>query len=574
MSLHQVHSAFNLLGQVQKTPPQSVHLPAPDSLAPRSIPTLNISWGAFHQGVVSNLGALLTGPAAKNFLHEGFFKDGWIEGRIPRLALLIALLLHVALVVVPFPRALTAVRHNPAFDNTTLTWSGPINDLPLLDMSTAHEKTSAHAGVSQHQTAPPSPDAFHPRQRIFTDAPHPTHTRQTLINPKAPFEAPEILPALPNLVALEQAAAPARPRMQIDQQALAKLHPRERRAATSPVAPPPDVIITQQQQADVTIQATPTGPARPKLALNPGAAPRLAPRPQSGDSSAAPDLAELQPSATAGNPATLIALSAAPAPPAANVAVPAGNLSAQVSISPDGKPGGTGSGGASTTPSAKTGSISPGSNPVTVAISGGSPSPKSNVSGLGGGSGSAAVPSAKITLTSPRDMLSHHPTLAESDEAAARTGPPNFASLSPGSKPESIFNFRKIYTLYVNMPNLSSSTGSWQLNFSELRAGPSHLASTTLAAPVPTRKVDPKYPPTLANEHVEGEIVLYAVIRRDGSIDSIQLVRGLDPVLNANSIAALSQWQFRPATKSENGTDTPVELEAIVHIPFHAPPKP
>jgi len=29
----------------------------------------------------------------------------------------------------------------------------------------------------------------------------------------------------------------------------------------------------------------------------------------------------------------------------------------------------------------------------------------------------------------------------------------------------------------------------------------------------------------------------------------------------------LSQWKFRPATKQ----GTPVELEAIVHIPFHAP---
>jgi len=31
---------------------------------------------------------------------------------------------------------------------------------------------------------------------------------------------------------------------------------------------------------------------------------------------------------------------------------------------------------------------------------------------------------------------------------------------------------------------------------------------------------------------------------------------------------ALSQWKFRPATKQ----GAPVELEAIVHIPFHAPP--
>jgi TonB family protein len=69
------------------------------------------------------------------------------------------------------------------------------------------------------------------------------------------------------------------------------------------------------------------------------------------------------------------------------------------------------------------------------------------------------------------------------------------------------------------------------------------------------------------NEHVEGEVILYAVIRSDGSVDSIQLVRGIDERLDANAMSALSQWKFRPAER--NGA--PVELEAIVHIPFRAP---
>jgi protein TonB len=84
---------------------------------------------------------------------------------------------------------------------------------------------------------------------------------------------------------------------------------------------------------------------------------------------------------------------------------------------------------------------------------------------------------------------------------------------------------------------------------------------------VPVRKVDPKYPPTLINDRVEGEVILYAVIRSDGSVDSIQLIRGIDEQLDANAVNALSQWKFRPASRQ----GTPVELEAIVHIPFHRP---
>jgi TonB family protein len=90
--------------------------------------------------------------------------------------------------------------------------------------------------------------------------------------------------------------------------------------------------------------------------------------------------------------------------------------------------------------------------------------------------------------------------------------------------------------------------------------------SGLLLSPVPLRKVDPRYPPDFVEQKIEGEVVLYAIIRQDGSVDSIQLVRSLDPTLDRNAMEALSQWQFRPATR---GGET-VPLEAIVHIPFRA----
>jgi TonB family protein len=80
--------------------------------------------------------------------------------------------------------------------------------------------------------------------------------------------------------------------------------------------------------------------------------------------------------------------------------------------------------------------------------------------------------------------------------------------------------------------------------------------------------VDPKYPPQLQLEKVQGEVVLYAIIRKDGTVDSIQLVRGLDPELDQDAMEALSRWTFRPGSR----LGAPVELVAIVHIPFHPPP--
>jgi TonB family protein len=293
-----------------------------------------------------------------------------------------------------------------------------------------------------------------------------------------------------------------------------------------------------------------SGPARPKLEINAGAAPRVAPRAQNGEAGPAPDVSAVQSSFAGGSTSTLIALSAAPGPPAP-VAPPQGNLAARVAISPEGPK----SGGAPTTGGT-------GTSPVGISISGGNPTAKSGVSGLGGGS------PAKISAPSVRALMTRPQLQVEADEPV-RVGPPNFAALPPGAKPETIFSTKRVYSMNVNMPNLNSSTGSWILNFSVLRSNPDapRVTSSDLSGPVPLTKVDPKYPPALISERVEGEVVLYAVIRSDGNVDSIQLVRGIDEQLDANAMHALSLWKFRPASRRGE----PVELEAIVHIPFHLP---
>jgi TonB family protein len=565
MPLDHVSNAFDLLGQATR-PAAAVRLPPGDG------PKLEIAWGSFHQGIGSSLGAVFSrSNVRKSFLVGGFFKDSWVERRIPRRALIAAALWHFVFLIMPFPQLPAAARHYSAFDNTELTWSGPINDLPLLEMKRPKSKPSPK-GEPEKPLPPKGADAFHPRQHIFTDPVHSTHPRQTLINSAAPMEPPKILPNLPNIVQMQPMPGPARPRLQIDQETLSKLRPREHRAATVTAAPLPDVPAFEQKLGEIALPVTPKAPARPKLELNPGAAPRIAPHAQTGDAGPAPEVGAAQPSFANGNPATFIALSAAPAPPAP-VVPPQGNLAARVSISPEGKQAGVPGGSAKGIPSA-TGSAGggPGSSGgsgtgngdgksgIDVSISGGNPPANNGISGLGGAPKvSAPPPHALITRPDPHTKL---------DEPPETTGPPNFAALPPGAQPEQIFASKKIYKMLVNMPNLNSATGSWILNFSELRVnsdGP-RVASTDISGPVPLRKIDPKYPPTLINEHVEGEVVLYAVIRRDGSVDSIQLVRGIDEQLDSNAMDALSQWKFRPAAKQ----GTPVELEAIVHIPFHS----
>jgi|tagenome__1003787_1003787.scaffolds.fasta_scaffold20985682_5 TonB family protein len=516
---------------------------------PAGGPQLAVPWGEFRQGIGSSIRALFTRTRALTNAGDNFFKDSRIERRIPRQAIVVAALWHIAFIILPpFPGMSMTPRRNPALDNFQLTWSGPIEDLPLLKIPKQGPKPVQHT-AKKTEVEQPAVDAFHPRQRIFTDPVKPTHLRQTLINPKAPFEPPKLLPDLPNMVQLE-AVAPPRPRLLISEETLKKLHPKERRVKTVTAAPPLDAPNMEQHvTADLSLPATQSGPARPKLEINSGAAPRVAQRAQSGDAGPAPDVAAGLPNPAGSSASTLIALSATPGPPAP-VAPPQGNLAARVAISPEGpRPGGSDS------------TSGGGKSPVGVSISGGNPKSDTAVSGLG-------TPAPKITLPSAHALMSK-PQPKIDDDVTDRVGPPNFAALPPGAKPEVIFSTKRVYSMNVNMPNLNSSTGSWILNFSELRSNPDapHVASSDLGGPVPLKKVDPKYPPALISERVEGEVILYAVIRRDGSVDSIQIVKGIDEQLDANSMSALAQWKFRPATKQGE----PVELEAIVHIPFRLP---
>jgi TonB family protein len=572
MSFGQASNSLSLLGQ-----PGALAAPA---VSPSTAgPQFEVRWNSFHQSLGSSIRALVTGPSgSKKFLGGDFFRDCWVEGRIPRAAVTAAALWHIVFLLAPWPDLPATARKNAAFENFQLTWSGPIHDFPPLKLSSEPAPASARAmpsprGDAAKPIAREGADTFHPRQRIFTDPIAPTHPRQTLINASARIVPPKILPSLPNIVLLQQTAAPAKPRMEITEQMLAQVHPREQRRATVKAAPLPDVPAVDGLAAEITLAPTASAPARPKLELNAGAAPRVAQqRASSNGAGPAPELARQN--SMNPNASTFIAVSATPGPVAPS-ATPQGNLAARVAISPEGKqPGALGGkplpnensnggvgGVAESLDGLASGNIS-GTSSTAVSISGGNPTPKS-MSGL------SVNPQPKIDSPTPHRLVTKIDPRARIADAPERTGPPNFAALPPGAKPEQVFAAKKMYTMLVNMPNLNSATGSWILNFSELRSSSSapHVTSADLSGPSPIKKSDPRYPPTLINEHVEGEVVLYAVIRADGSVDSVELVRGLDEQLDANAMEALSQWKFRPASRQGK----PVDLEAIVHIPFRAP---
>jgi protein TonB len=388
-----------------------------------------------------------------------------------------------------------------------------------------------------------------------------THPRQTLIQPKAPPTPPKIEPALPNLVAWP-VASPPRPHLLIPTTSSA---PRVQRHIVRDAAAP-DISSTDKSVSALNIAPSSPLHTMPRMPVNPASATPAQRRRTHPDTAAAPEIANAVHEGDS-NLTRLIALSATPAPPAPEISVPQGNLAARIAISPEGTKGGVpgadhggAEGGGGSRGNGATGAANgPGTEslPVTVSVSGGS-----------GHSGSGAEIAPAGERASSKLILKPMATLPTRPEPMIPRGkgPAAVGKIDPNVPPEKILSGKEVYTTQIDLPNLTSATGSWILHFAQLEEndGLSYRLRGKLSAPSPLRTADPRYPQALIKEHVEGEVILYAIIRKDGSVDSIQLVRGIDPQLDKNAIEALAQWQFRPAARE----GTPTDIEAVVHIPF------
>ena len=264
----------------------------------------------------------------------------------------------------------------------------------------------------------------------------------------------------------------------------------------------------------------------------------------------------------------IIALSLTPADVRGPVEIPGGNRSGEFHASPGGKPDAPGTPNITGTPGA-TGTGAGGGKGNGSGNGGtGSAPPGISVGAAPPGAGTAAVAGTpgKQPGRAPADdkqklMAAMRPSVPSVSRPPIEAPPPTMSDTDADALERQVFGSKKYYSLVLNMPNLTSATGSWIVRFAELKQSDNKVA---LAAPVAVQKVDPAYPADALRDNVEGTVTLYAVIHTDGTVSGIKVLNSVDPRLDAAAARALSRWQFRPGTK--NGD--PVELEAVVMIPF------
>ena len=124
------------------------------------------------------------------------------------------------------------------------------------------------------------------------------------------------------------------------------------------------------------------------------------------------------------------------------------------------------------------------------------------------------------------------------------------------------FQGRLVYTMVVPIENLPDYSGDWILWFAEREQKPGN--SPLMRAPIPLRKLEP-VEVLVPGARTEFRIQMTAVIRKDGRIDEISLLRNSGPAFSQAVIQDVASWEFKPATRD----GVPVDVDVVLEIPFN-----
>ncbi len=568
-------------------------------LEARSAPAFLINLEPWHRVFFHNLGDLFRPRQRTPFLVSSrpgaFWPDVFVTSRLPWSRFAQSAICHVAVIVAlwgsvrlwPQP---PQVLDRPVFTRSDVIYYAPSEYLPPLDTG------------GRRRPLPRKGEPEHSAQPIISVPAEADNRTQTIVTPsdiKLNHDVP-----LPNIVAWSQnKAQPAMPLASTTTAANLRIPA----FPVTAVAPAPEAMPANRQQAptlsqtavapsaDVTAESSRTLRAPQAAIVQPPPSVDAASQRNLGDINIghsqvvapAPELPVAEQYAAPGRTQTTLGGGAGSAavPPAPSIQGAAGsNGSGRIislgihpaAISPAEMPAGNRRGTFAATPGGKTGA--PGTPDVAASANQGS--------GSGAGKNSEGIPSG-LTVGAGPDNQSRSAVAGQGNGAGGGTAPghssdnsrlmadatlPRVTATPPRSLSEVsrdratdvdrwIFGEKKFYAMTLNMPNLNSAGGSWVIRFAELNP---HEAKGDLTAPEATQKVDPAYPLELMRRNVQGTVTLYAVIRNDGSVSDVRVLRGVDEQLDQYARAALARWHFRPATK--NGAA--VDLEAVVMIPF------
>lgn len=98
------------------------------------------------------------------------------------------------------------------------------------------------------------------------------------------------------------------------------------------------------------------------------------------------------------------------------------------------------------------------------------------------------------------------------------------------------------------------------------RTGAVKVGSAVTAGRIVVTKVTPVYPESAKQKHISGQVVLHAVISKEGTIEALEVISAPSDDLAESAVEAVSQWRYQPYLL--NGQPTEVDTTITVNYSF------
>jgi len=194
--------------------------------------------------------------------------------------------------------------------------------------------------------------------------------------------------------------------------------------------------------------------------------------------------------------------------------------------------------------------------------------------GEGGGSGSLTVPGLSVREartsrlgSSPDFLNTNRKTVLYAETVRSVPVSTMSVPLRPSSRTipaaiDSRFQGRSVYTMVIPIENFPDYGGDWILWFADHDQKPGD--NSEVRSPIPYRKHEP-VDAMIPGGRTERRLQIAAVLKRDGRLDGIALLRHSSPAVEQAVIQDLQSWEFKPATRA----GAPVDVDVVFEIPFN-----
>jgi TonB family protein len=110
-------------------------------------------------------------------------------------------------------------------------------------------------------------------------------------------------------------------------------------------------------------------------------------------------------------------------------------------------------------------------------------------------------------------------------------------------------------------------TGEQWAQLEKTRTSPVFMPGKDLTNPKPISMPKPEYTDEARKAMIEGAVVLQAVVRKDGTVDTFRILQGLGHGLDESAIQTVAQqWRFMPGMKDGQPVDVMVTIEVSFRL--------